>query len=118
MGTFNCPMQLSSLDGERTLELEALVDTGSFYTIVPAALLAELGVSRTRSVSLRFADGRTGRYDVGQARASVNGEDVITLVVFGDDDAVALLGAYTLEGLSLMPDPVSQALVPVRVHPV
>ncbi len=116
MGTFSCPVRLSSMDGERTLDLEALVDTGAFYTIVPAPLLDRLGVARTRSVSLRFADGRTGRYDLGEVRASVNGGSVITLVVFGDAAADALLGAYTLEGLSLMADPVSQTLVPVAVH--
>ena len=36
----------------------------------------------------------------GEARATVNGEGVTTLVVFGEDDAPAQLGAYTLEGLT------------------
>ena len=54
--------------------------------------------------------------DYGEARASINGESVTTLVVFGRDEAPALLGAYTLEGLALAVDPVEQRLVPT--HPI
>ena len=118
LGCFSCALRLTGLDSERTLDLEALVDTGSAYTFVPAHLLEQVGVSPTGSVALKLADGRTARYDIGQAWASVNGESVVTLVVFADDEATILLGAYTLEGLRMAPDPVSQTLVPVPVHPL
>ena len=38
-------------------------------------------------------------------------------MVFGDDEAPALLGAYTLEGLALAVDPESQRLVPTHMIP-
>lgn len=116
MGTFNCSMRLASLDGEQTLDVEALVDTGAFYTVVPAAQLDELGVDRTGSIILKFADGRTEPHDLGQAWAFIDGGSVVTRVVFGGDDSTVLLGAYTLEGLSLSVDPVAECLVPVGVH--
>jgi predicted aspartyl protease len=53
--------------------------------------------------------------DYGEARAMVDGESVATLVVFGEDGAPALLGAYTLEGLALAVDPVEQRLVPTHL---
>ena len=53
--------------------------------------------------------------DIGQAWATVDGDSVVTLVVFGGDDAPALLGAYTLEGLVLAVDPVEQRLVPTHL---
>ena len=53
--------------------------------------------------------------DYGQAWASVTGDSVITLVIFGEDDGPALLGAYTLEGLALAVDPVEQRLVPTHL---
>ena len=53
--------------------------------------------------------------DYGEARASINGESVTTLVVFGEDEGPALLGAYTLEGLALAVDPVEQRLVPTHL---
>lgn len=38
-----------------------------------------------------------------------------TLVVFGEDNAPVLLGAHTLEGLSLAVDPVAQRMVPTEL---
>ncbi len=43
----------------------------------------------------------------------MDGREEVTLVVFGEPDAPALLGAYTLEGLRLAADPVSRRLIPV-----
>ena len=112
MGVFNWPVRLESMDGERSLEIEAMVDTGASYTIVPANLLKELGVSPTDKISLVMADGRPVEYDIGEARATINGRSIPTLVVFGDDSARALLGAYTVEGLRLAVDPTRGRLVP------
>ena len=53
--------------------------------------------------------------DYGEARATVEGESVTTLAVFGEDDAPALLGAYTLEGLALAVDPTEQRWVPTHL---
>ena len=49
--------------------------------------------------------------DYGRAWATIDGESEITIVVFGEDNGPALLGAYTLEGLALAVDPVGQRLV-------
>ena len=62
-----------------------------------------------------LADGRRIEMDYGEARATVDGESVATLVVFAEDDAPALLGACTLEGLALAVDPVEQRLVPTHL---
>ena len=61
-----------------------------------------------------LADGRRIAMEYGEARASINGEQVTTLVVFGEDDAPPA-GAYTLEGLALAVDPVEQRLVPTHL---
>ena len=113
MGTFDCQVWIESADGRQTLELEAMVDTGSTYTMVPARLLHELGVKPIRQVGVVLADGRRARYDIGEARATIDGESVNTLVVFGEDGTRPLLGAYTLEGLGLAADPVHGRLVPM-----
>ena len=112
MGVFNWPIRLESMDGQRSLEIEAMVDTGASYTIVPANLLRDLGVSPIDKISLVLADGRPVEYDIGEARATISGRSIPTLVVFGNDDARALLGAYTLEGLRLAVDPAHGRLVP------
>lgn len=89
-----------------------MVDTGASYTIVPSTLLKDLGVQAIDKISLTLADGRQIEMDMGEARATINERSIPTLVVFGEDNARALLGAYTLEGLRLAVDPANGRLVP------
>ena len=108
-------MRQSRLDGQRARDLEATVDTGAAYTTLPGSLLRELGVAPSGRRRFLLADGRRIEMDYGEARATVGGESVTTLVIFGEDDSPALLGAYTLEGLALAVDPVEQRLVPTHL---
>jgi len=112
MGVFSRPVRLSSMDGERFLDIKALVDTGASFTMVPANLLDELGVLPSDRVTLELADGRRVEYDMGRAMASIGGRTEATLVVFGEEHTDPLLGAYTLEGLRLAVDPVHGRLIP------
>lgn len=92
-----------------------MVDTGSAYTMLPGCLLRELGVAPIGTRPLDLADGRRVLMNYGRAWVTVEGESEVTLVVFGEDDGPALLGAYTLEGLALAVDPVKQRLVPTAL---
>ena len=115
MGTFTWPLRISSMDGQQSRDIEATVDTGAAYTTLPTGLLSELGVVPMGQRRFLLADGRRVYMDFGEARARVDGESVTTLVVFGENDAPALLGACTLEGLALAVDPVEQRLVPTHL---
>ena len=115
MGTFTWPLRISSMDGQQSLEIEATVDTGAAYTTLPASQLRDLGLQPRGKRRFLLADGRRVDMDYGQAWATVDSESVVTIVVFGEDDAPALLGAYTLEGLALAVDPTSQRLVPTHL---
>jgi predicted aspartyl protease len=86
MGTFNWAMQITSLDGEQTRDIEATVDTGATYTVLPSSLLREIGIPVTRQARFELGDGRIVQMDIGQAQATINGETAITQVVFGEDD--------------------------------
>ena len=115
MGTFNWPMRISSMDGQQVRDIEATVDTGAAYTTLPASLLRDIGVEPTGQRRFLLADGRRIFMDYGQAWATIDGESVVTVVIFGEDNAPPLLGAYTLEGLALAVDPVEQRLVPTHL---
>ncbi len=115
MGTFNWPLRIASMDGQLSREIVATVDTGAAYTTLPASLLHELGVAPAGRRRFLLADGRRVDMDFGQAWATIDGESVVTLVIFGQDDGPALLGAYTLEGLALAVDPTEQRLVPTHM---
>lgn len=113
MGTFRVTIEIGDPEGKKWEPVEALVDTGASYTVVPGSLLARLGVTpHVRDTSL-LADGRRIERDIGQTWARVDGRSVVTLVVFGEEGMESLLGAYTLEGVRLLPDPVNRRLIPV-----
>lgn len=114
MGTFSHPVEVSGMGGQRFETLEALVDTGSTYTVIPASLLRGLGIASQERIEFELADGRIIERDIGEARIRVDGRSATTLVVFGDEGVTPLLGAYTLEGVRLAVDPVGMRLVPTR----
>ena len=115
MGTFTWPLRISGMDGPKTLEIEATVDTGAAYTTLPARLLRELGIAPMGKRTFLIADGRRVSMEYGQAWATIDGESVVTIVIFGEDGAPPLIGAYTLEGLALAVDPTSQRLIPTHL---
>ena len=114
-GTFNWPLLVSSMDGQQAQDIEATVDTGVSFTTLPSGLLRELSIEATVKRGFLLADGRRVEMDYGEAWAMINGESVVTIVVFGEDEAPPLLGAYTLEGLAQAVDPEAQRLMPTHM---
>jgi clan AA aspartic protease len=113
MSTFTATIEIGDQGGNRWEEVDALVDTGATYTSIPASILQRLGVSPTDRLTFIQADGNKYERDTGETKARINGKTVTTIVIFAEEDAPALLGAYTLEGLLLAADPVNEKLVPV-----
>ena len=114
MGTFRVEMGIGDPQGLRYEYVEALVDSGSTYNILPASLLRQLGVEVWRSGTFRFADGRSIRRDLGQTWVRIDGQEAIAPTVFGNEDAQPLLGAVTLEIFGLGIDPIGMRLIPVE----
>jgi clan AA aspartic protease len=113
MGAFSVTIEIGDPQGQHFEPVDALVDTGASYTVVPRSLLARLDVTPYVRDTFVLADGRRAELDIGQTWVRVDARSVVTLVVFGDEGIEPLLGAYTLEGLRLAPDPVSRQLIPV-----
>ena len=114
MGTFTYPLEVVSADGSRTETVKATVDTGSTYTCLPGNLLRGLGILPYRRIQSELADGSIVEDDLGIVNVRVEGIETPTLVIFTDEGAPALLGAYTLEGALLVVDPVRQRLAPTH----
>lgn len=114
MGTFTVALDIGDPEGDFWETVDALVDTGSTYTWVPRNLLERLHVRPQLQREFETAGGRVVQRDLAVAMVRWNGETLPTLVVFGSDSDAVLLGAYTLEGFSLAPDPVNQRLIRVR----
>ena len=114
MGTFQVSLEIGDAHGQRWEAVDALVDTGASYTWIPRNLLARLEVEpefRRESVT---ADERVIVRDMAVTMARWDGQSLPTLVVFGDEGSMPMLGAYTLEGFGLAADPVNRRLVTVR----
>lgn len=113
MGTFHYPVEIAATPQGPYGALDAVVDTGAFYTWIPASILRRLGIAPHDRRAFLLADGRQLERDVGRAWARAAGREESTIVVFGDEGTEPLLGAYTLEGLALAADPVNRRLVPM-----
>lgn len=114
MGTFSVTIGIGDLGGQQFSELEAMVDTGATTTVIPSSVLRGLGIRPTEKRVFEYADGREVELDMAQATVRVEGKETITWVIFGDEGAGALLGAYTLEGVFLGVDPYNQRITPVH----
>ncbi len=113
MGTFSVTIEVGDLDGRRFETLEALVDTGATYLVVPRRVLESLEVVVTETSPFELADGRQVQFDMGDAMLRLDGREHPVLTVFGDEDTRVLLGAVALETFRLQVDPIHQRLVSV-----
>ena len=114
MGTFAVPIEIGDLRGEKFEGMEALVDTGATTTVVPGSVLRRLGIDPIRRETFEYAGGQRVELDMAEAKVRVAGRETTTWVIFGEEGAAALLGAYTLEGVLLGVDPYGQRLIPVH----
>ena len=114
MGTFSYPITVRNPATGARIQLDALVDTGATFTVVPASSLRGLGIDPVRSVEAELANGSVMQLPLGYAEVQIDGQSAQVLCGFGPEDVQPLLGATTLELLLLAPDPVRKTLVPIR----
>lgn len=113
MGTFKVDLEIGDPSGQRFEHHEALVDTGSTYSVFPADVLRRLGVQPHRTSAFGLADGSQREWPIGRTWLRLDGRQELSLVVFGEQDSEPILGAVALEEFLLAPDPVRRRLVPV-----
>ena len=113
MGTFTVPVEVGSPSGGQFIQVEALVDTGSTYTVISRDVLDRLGIESIETVPFELGDNRIVEYEVGEARVRLDGRERTTLVVFGAEGASPLLGATTLQLFNLAADATRERLVTV-----
>ena len=116
MGTFTVTIEVGDPEGKRFERLEALVDTGSTNSALPASTLRELGVTPYRTGSFELADGTVVEAEIGRTWVRVNGDQELTQVVFSAEGTEPILGAVTLEEMGLAVDPVGRRLQPARKY--
>jgi clan AA aspartic protease len=115
MATFRVPMEIGPMDGSRFERVEALVDTGATYTVVPRDVLERLGITPQFRRRFRIANGRVVELEMAFVIVRLEGEMTYTLCAFGEPGTDALIGKVTLVSLGLGVDAENQRLVPIEL---
>lgn len=113
MGTFTVPIEIADPQGRHYESVDALVDSGATYTVLPASVLERLGVVPHSARRFVLANGDRVERGFGRTWMRIDGREELSPVVFWDEGAQPLLGAVTLEIFSLGIDPVNGRLMPV-----
>jgi len=100
----------------RTFEGEALVDSGTVKTVIPASVMQQLGIPIMSERPVRYADGRIETVPVtGTIRVHIQNRDAIDeAYVLGDE---ILVGQTVLECMDLHIDCNNRKLIPNPKYP-
>ena len=113
MGAFRVALRVGNPRTGSTETVDALVDTGATFSMMPAAMLNRLEIEPARSRPFRLASGDRVEYQTAMAYFETGGSEGEARVVFGPEGQY-LLGATTLEDMLLVVDPIGQRLVPAE----
>ena len=104
MGYIHLPVTVRNpADASKELEVNFLVDTGAYESLIPKAMLETIDIAPEGKRNYVMADGREVRLDVAVARMEIMGELVLakggtrSTVIFGDEGTEPLLGALDLQ---------------------
>lgn len=111
MPMFKVNVGVGHPDGGNLFPVDAVVDTESAHSVLPASLLADLNVSPLQELGFILADGSRVRYGFGIARFEIDGKERPCPVVFGPGDKY-LLGKTALGIFNLKVDHGKECLLP------
>ena len=93
-----------------TEKLDFLIDSGAVYSVVPTPMLERLGIKPFAEQQFRLADGSKIVRKKGGALFKYEDSIGVADVIFGQEGDSVLLGAFTLESLGLVLDPLRREL--------
>ena len=111
MGMFKARIGVGGGNGATPSYVDATVDTGAVYTVLPADMLRRVGIEPYGHETFELADGAKVELPVGEARITIGDKGRVSPVVFGGSERY-LLGAITLQTLGLIPDTTNHRLIP------
>jgi clan AA aspartic protease len=114
MGKVIEKVKLTNLfDPTKSVEVEAVIDTGATMVVLPKNLVQELGLEKIEDVRVKYADGRVERKEVyGVVRLELKGRVGNFDVLAENEEAQPLIGQIVLERLDLIIEPSTRKLIP------
>ena len=118
MGHVYTDLTLTNMFSKQSVNVRALVDTGTTYMLVPPSVAAELGFDIEEVVMscVTIADGRRVRCP-RIAPIEIRFQDRVCnvdIAVLGDQ---CLMGVIPLEAMDLVVDPINERVTPNAKHP-
>jgi clan AA aspartic protease len=102
----------------RCIEIEALVDTGATRLVLPADVVAFLGLPQIDRWAVRLADGTVREVPVvGDIRIDILGRGMHCDALVTPSGTTPLVGQIPLEGLDLVVKPGSKEIITNPEHP-
>lgn len=111
----NAHAGLVPIESVRTVEIEALVDTGATMLVIPENVRAALGIELEGTRRVRYANGQVAEIGwVTGVRLEILGREMSCDALVETAGTTVLVGQIPLEALDLVVDPKSREL---RVNP-
>ncbi|MBI3412312.1 MAG: clan AA aspartic protease [Planctomycetes bacterium] len=95
-------------------EADFLVDTGAIDCLAPSDRLHAAGIKPEHKAVYELANGQPVEYEYGFARISFLGEETVSPITFGSNNAEPILGMVALESSGVVVDAVTKS--PKRLH--
>jgi clan AA aspartic protease len=106
------------LDPQKTIEVEAVIDTGATMVVLPQELVDRLGLKKIREARVRYANNKTELKSIyGVATVEIKGRSGNFDVLTEAEGSQPLIGQVVLEILDLVVDARTRKLVPNPMSP-
>jgi clan AA aspartic protease len=116
MGLTTVVLEVASTDKKsKKIKAEFMVDSGSFYTVLPKRLVIKLGIKPEFDQQFSLADGTNIKRQIGNAFITFQDKRIAAPVILGEKEDTALMGALTLENLGLILNPFTRKLHPAKM---
>ncbi len=100
----------------RTVEVEAIVDTGAAFLCLPPDVIVKLGLLYSHSRGVTTANGRVERRIFNGAVIIIQERDIQMQVMENDATTPSLIGYLVLETMDFVVDPKGQKVIPNPAH--
>lgn len=106
------------LDTTKSIEIEAVIDTGATMIVLPQNIVDELGLKKIREVKVKYANNKTEPKSVyGVVTLEIKGRTGNFDVLAEVEGSQPLIGQVVLEILDLVVDPRTRKLIPNPASP-
>ena len=114
MGKVIEKVKLTSLfDPTKSVEVEAIIDTGATMLVLPQSIVEQLHLRKMRDVSVRYANNATEVKPIyGVVTVEIQGRAGEFNVLEEPDGSQPLVGQIVLEQLDLLVEPSTRKVIP------